>query len=73
MGINLAFNGLRNILPKSGTFPLGHSVYNFGYISSGHCIYVSKVVRLAGYFSKLRGVRDPKRVGNTILDNINLS
>jgi len=45
---------------------------NFGYVSSGLCILVSKVLRVTGYFSKPKGVRDPKRLGNTILDNISI-
>jgi hypothetical protein len=49
------------------------NINNFGYISSGNCILVSKVVGLAGYFSMPRGFRDPKRLGNTILENVSLN
>jgi hypothetical protein len=33
---------------------------NFGYLTSGHCIYASKDVRIHGYFSKSEGVREQK-------------
>jgi hypothetical protein len=34
------------------------------HLSSGHYSYVRKKVRIRGYFSKLKGVRERKRLGN---------
>ena len=34
----------------------------FGYLSPRHYIYVSKDMRIRGYFSKPKGVREPKKV-----------
>jgi len=31
-------------------------IFNFGYLSSGHYIYMSKDVRIRNYFSKSKGV-----------------
>ena len=41
---------------------------NCGYVLSGHCIYVSKDMRIRGYFSKPKGVREQKILGNTVID-----
>jgi hypothetical protein len=35
----------------------------FGYLSSAHTIYVSKAVRIRGYFSKEKGVCVKKKFG----------
>ena len=43
-------------------------ILNFGYLSAGHHIDVSKDVRIRGYFSKPKVVREQKVSGNTILD-----
>jgi len=32
------------------------------------CVYVSKVARFRGYFSKPQGVREQKSLGNTAAD-----
>jgi hypothetical protein len=34
-----------------------------GYLSTGHCIYVNKDVRIFGYFSKPKGAREQKKFG----------
>jgi len=44
---------------------LRHKFLNFGYLSSRHCIYISKDVRIRGYFSKPTGVHKQKSLGNT--------
>ena len=44
-------------------------MFNFGYLSSGHYTYVGKYVRIRGYFSKAKGARERKRLGNTDLDD----
>ena len=41
--------------------------FYFGYLSSGHAIYVSKDVRLRGYFSKSKRGSRAKNLGNTDL------
>jgi hypothetical protein len=41
-------------------------IFNFGYISSGHYIHVSKDVRIRGYFSKPIRVREQKKVCETL-------
>jgi len=42
---------------------------NFGHLSSAHFpIYVSKDVCIRCYFSKLKGVREQKRLGNTAIE-----
>jgi hypothetical protein len=41
------------------------SIFNFGYLSSGHCIYGSKDERIFGYFSKPKRVSELKSVDNT--------
>jgi len=33
-------------------------IFNFGYLSSVNYIYVSKNVKIRGYFSKPKGVRE---------------
>jgi hypothetical protein len=33
------------------------------------CIYVSKDVRIRGYFSKPKGVREQQSLGNTVLNH----
>jgi hypothetical protein len=38
---------------------------NFGYLSSGRYIYVSKDVRIRGYFSKPKGAREQKSLVKT--------
>jgi hypothetical protein len=40
-------------------------IYNFGYLSSGHYIYVSKDLRIRGYFSKPKGAREQKKKRET--------
>jgi hypothetical protein len=45
--------------------------FYFGYLSSGHYIYVREDVRIHGYFSKPSGVREQKRLRNTDVDVIN--
>jgi hypothetical protein len=44
-------------------------IFNFGYLSPGHYIYVSKDVRIRGYFTKPKGVRKQKSLGNTALQH----
>jgi len=39
-------------------------IFNFGYPSSGHCIYVSNYVRIPGYFLKPKWARVQKNMGN---------
>ena len=41
--------------------------FNLGCLSSGHCIYVSKELRISGYCSKAKGVRGQNSLGNTLL------
>jgi len=36
-------------------------IFNFGYLSLGHYIYVSKEVKIRGYFTKLKVVREQNR------------
>jgi len=43
------------------------NIFNFGYLSSGHYICVTKVVPIGGYFSKLKEVHKQKNLGNTDL------
>jgi hypothetical protein len=43
-------------------------IFNFGYLPSGHSIYVSNGVRICGYFSKPKEARDQKGLGNTDLE-----
>jgi hypothetical protein len=45
-------------------------VLNFGYLFSGHHVYVSKDERIRGCFSNPDGVREQKRLGNTDVDLI---
>ena len=42
-------------------------IFNFVYFRFSHCIYVSKDVRVRGYFWKPRGVREQNTLGNTDL------
>jgi len=42
-------------------------IFNFGYLSTGNCIYGSKDERINGYFSKPKGVRELKSLDNTAL------
>ena len=37
-------------------------------MASGHCVYVSKDLRIGGYFSKPKGVHEQKCLGNIGLD-----
>jgi hypothetical protein len=39
-------------------------MFNFGYLSSRHYIYMSKDVRIRGYFSNPKEVREQKSLGN---------
>jgi hypothetical protein len=41
--------------------------FNFDYLLFSHCIYVSKDVRVRGYFCKPRGVSEQNTLGNTDL------
>jgi len=43
------------------------SVFNFGHLSSGHYIYMCKDVRIHGYFSKPKRVREQQCLGNIAL------
>ena len=43
---------------------------NFEYLSSGHYIYVSKDVRIRGYFSKPKGIREQKLSGKTVINDM---
>jgi len=44
-------------------------IFNFGYLSSGHYIYVSKDVGIHGYFLKPEGVHNNNRnLGNVALE-----
>jgi len=43
------------------------SFFNFGYLTSGHYIFVSKNVRIRGYFSKPKVVSERKCLRNTCL------
>ena len=43
------------------TWGLWYNFFNFGNPLSGHYIYVSKDVRIHGYFSKETGVREKKK------------
>ena len=38
-------------------------MFNLEYVSSGHTIYVTKDVRIRGYFSKPLGVREQRKFG----------
>ena len=40
-------------------------IFNFGYLTSEHYIYVRKDVRIRWYFSKQKGAREQKRLGKT--------
>lgn len=40
-------------------------ICNFGHPLSWHSIYVSKDLKTRGYFSKLKGARERKILGNT--------
>jgi len=42
-------------------------ILNFGYLTTGTCIYGSKNKRVIGYFSKPKGVRELKSLNNTAL------
>jgi len=44
-------------------------ILNFGYVSSGHSVYFSKVVRIRGYFSKPKMVLEQKSLENTGLEH----
>jgi hypothetical protein len=46
---------------------LRYKFINFGYLSSKHCIYIRKDVRIHGYFSKPIGVHKQKSLGNTVV------
>jgi hypothetical protein len=39
-------------------------ILNFEYLTSGNYVYVSKDVRIRGYFSEPKGVREEESVGN---------
>ena len=39
---------------------LGYKFFNFRYLSSGHCIYVSKNMKIRGYFLRQKGPRASK-------------
>ena len=38
-------------------------IFNFGYLLSRHCIYVSKNMKIRGYFLKPKGVHGQKSLG----------
>jgi hypothetical protein len=40
-------------------------IFDSGHLSTGHCIYLKKDVRIFGYLSKPKGAREQKRLGNT--------
>jgi hypothetical protein len=40
--------------------------------SSGHCIYISKDVRMRGYFTNPEGAREQKSLGNTSIVDVSL-
>ena len=40
-------------------------IFNFGYLTSEHYIYVRKDVRIRWYFSKQKGAREQKRLGKS--------
>jgi hypothetical protein len=42
-------------------------MFNFGYLSSGHSIYVSKDVRIRGYFSEQKRGQREKKVWEALL------
>jgi len=42
-------------------------IFNFCNLGFSHCIYVSKDVRVRGYFWKPRGVSERNTLGNTDL------
>jgi hypothetical protein len=42
-------------------------IFNFGYLTTGQYIYVSKGMRIRGYFSKLAGISEQEGFGNTDL------
>jgi len=42
-------------------------LFNFGYLTTGTCIYGNKDKRIDGYFSKPKGVRELKSLDNTAL------
>jgi hypothetical protein len=59
---------VRNIIcPKS----VPRYIFNFGCLSSGHGIYVSKEMRIRACFSKTKGVREEGILGNTGLIDLN--
>jgi hypothetical protein len=45
-------------------------IFNFGYQSSGYLIYVSKDVRICGYFAKPKGVREEKSLTKPVLHSM---
>lgn len=47
-------------------------IFNFGHISTGHCIYVNMYVSTGGYFSKTKGMSGHKSLGHTVLQGRNL-
>ena len=47
-------------------------IFNFGYLKYGHHVFVSKYVKIPGYFSKRQEVREQKRLGNTALGDVDL-
>jgi hypothetical protein len=44
-------------------------ILNFGYISFGHSVYFSQVVRIRGYFWKPKWVLEQKSLENTRLEH----
>jgi len=40
-------------------------VFNYGYLSSGHYVYVSKDVRIHAYFSNSKGFGEENNLENT--------